>query len=295
MITTEAATAGLFTLAAQAPFQIAPERAGVLAAEALKDEGWEIRPSSVEAFFAAIVEDRRIYLSYAGLASLWCLAYAGFHTMDVASRIAADPAAKDVGSIDLGQLWSDYRLWDFLDFARRLCVEDEPWPTGLPTPQPAAPLDTENGRVNNLFFAALSWVMLHEIGHIHHLHSRFLGQDLKLGQEWQADRFATSWILQDAQGDQREFRVLAIAVAQAWLLLFEQARQGGGDHPPAILRFREAASWFDVPEDSPGLENASYLLKAIFDPTTPMPEGLTARQAFDWVEDRLVAIIPRTA
>jgi hypothetical protein len=73
MTTTESATAGLFRLAQRTPFNIAPERAEELAREVFGTEEWELRPSRTEANFYAVVEYRAIYLSFAGLASLWCL------------------------------------------------------------------------------------------------------------------------------------------------------------------------------------------------------------------------------
>ena len=292
MVTTEQATADLFTLATHLPFRIAPERGAALVAEVFGPSGLEIRPSRVEAFFSSIVEDRAIYLSFAGLASLWSLSYAAFHTIDVATRLAADPNVT-ADSVDLGELWAVMRLRDHVDYARRLFRADEDWPTGLAQPDAQAVLETDEGRVNNLFFGALSWIMLHEIGHVHRDHSRLLGRDMKLTQEWEADHFATCWILDEAEGLEREFRALAIIVAMAWELLFEEARHGGDDHPPSILRFQDAASWFELGEDSYALESGVYLLKAIFDPATIMPAGLSARQAFDWMEARLIELFPR--
>lgn len=293
MTSTKEATAGLFDLANEVPFRIAPERAQEMKDEIFGKEGWKILPSNLEAFFSAVVEDRKIYLSYAGLASLWCLSYAGFHTMDVASRLSADSRMASVSSIDLGQMWAGMRLVDYVNYARRLCAQDEQWPAGLTLPDPTADFDSEAGRTNNLFFGALSWIILHEIGHLYFTHPRLVGHQIKISNEWQADGFATQWALDKAAGDQREFRVLAICVAQAWLLLFEQARWGQVDHPPSIQRFREAASRFDVDDDSPALENATYLLKAVFDPATLMPESQNARQAFEWIEERLVEIFPQ--
>jgi hypothetical protein len=77
--------------------------------------------------------------------------------------------------------------------------------------------------------------------------------------------------------------------------LHQQAKGTGYDHPAAILRFREAAFRFEVGERSAALENASYMLKALFDPTTKMPTGMTARQAFAWVSERLEMKFTATA
>jgi hypothetical protein len=41
---------------------------------------------------------------------------------------------------------------------------------------------------------------------------------------------------------------------------------------------------------SPGPENATYLLKALFDPGTEMPTGMMAHEAFEWMCERLEVI-----
>jgi len=85
-ITTKSATEALFKLAKRAPFNIAPEKADALASEIFGRGKWSIASSETEANFYAVPGDCAIYLSYAGLASLWCLAYSAFHLIDIASR-----------------------------------------------------------------------------------------------------------------------------------------------------------------------------------------------------------------
>lgn len=46
---------------------------------------------------------------------------------------------------------------------------------------------------------------------------------------------------------------------------------------------------------SAALENAAYMLKALFDPVTEMPTGMLAREAFEWVCHRLEAKFTATA
>jgi hypothetical protein len=294
MATTEEATAELFRLARRTPFNIAPEKAGALAAEVFGTDGWELRPSQTEANFYAVVEDRAIYLSFAGLASLWCLTFVAYTVMDLSSRAARAPELKGQ-QIDFRALWTELNLSGYLDYARRLNRADEPWPAGLAQPVPDAASDSSEGRINNLFFGALSWLLLHEIAHVHRGDSRLIPATLKIGQEYRADDFATGWVLNEAgYGIGREFRVLAITVALAWLFLHEQAKGKGFDHPAAILRFREAVFKFEVGERSAALENATYMLKALFDPETLMPTGMNAREAFAWICTRLEAKFPAT-
>lgn len=287
MMTTEEATAGLFKLSVRIPFNVAPERADRLASEVLGTDKWELRPSKTEGNFYAVVEDRAIYLSFAGLASLWCFAFVAYCVIDITSRAARDPEFKEK-QVDFSACWAELNLSAYLDYARRLIKVDESWPEDLALPVPEATPDSVEGRVNNLFFGALSWILLHEIAHVHHGDSRRIPAAMKVGQEYRADAFATVWVLEEAGlGLVREYRVLAVSVALAWLFLFEQAKGQGADHPAAILRFREAIANFEVGERSVALENATYFLKAIFDPRTEMPTGMLAHEAFNWICGRL--------
>ena len=293
MVTTSEATEGLARMAASAPFAIAPERADDLAAQVFGDTPVEMRRSDLASFFAAVVEDRHLYVSPSGLGGIWCLAHAAFHVSDAGAWLASHSELRGAGSVDVGRLWAELRLGDYVDYARRLMGEDEPWPESLDMPDVKAPLRTEPGLVTNLALGAVSWIMLHELGHITKNHTKLFGRDLMVRQEWDADNFATQWALKTAAGEEREFRALAIVVALAWLFVFEQAKRGGGDHPSAILRFREATSQFDLGDDSVALERSVYLLKAIFDPAGPMPGDMAPVAAFDWMTDRLEALFPR--
>lgn len=286
---TKDATCGLLNLARRAPFAIAPERADELKMQVMNSEDWTLSPSDTEANFWVIVPDKVIYLSYAGLASLWCVSRVAFTIMDIASSTTRHPDAKGIDQVDLGQVWAERHLDQYVAYARRLVASDEVWPQVLKMPDPVADLSCWEGRLNNLFLGALSWIMLHEVGHSSQQHVKFVGALQRVRQEHEADAFATSWILERAgNGVDREYRVLAIIVALAWLFLHEQEKGTGTDHPAAILRFREAAASFKLGQRSPALENGTYLLKALFDPTSEdMPAGMMPHQAFDWMATRM--------
>ncbi|MBS1089506.1 phage exclusion protein Lit family protein [Gluconobacter wancherniae] len=286
---TKDATHSLFKVACSSPFAIAPERAAELKMQVMNTEDWTLNPSETEANFWVVVPDKSIYLSYAGLASLWCLSRVAFTTIYMASQISRDPDAKGVDQVDLGQVWTERHLDKYVAYARRLVTSDEAWPEVLQVPDATAASDSGEGRLNNLFLGALSWIMLHEIGHAHYQHSKWVGADQRVRQEYEADAFATSWILEKAgNGIDREYRVLAIIVALAWLFLHEQVKGGGKDHPAAILRFREAVAAFELGPRSPAAENGVYLLKALFDPISEdMPAGMKSHEAFDWMATRM--------
>lgn len=293
--TTKEATEPLFKLAARTPFNIAPERGTKLANKILGHGKWEIRPSSAKASFAAIPDEKAIYLSYAGLASLWCLAYAAYHVMDIASRQQREPQVVGQMGINIASECAALGIADYVEYAESLFRADDDWPDRLSKPPPAPDFSSAEGRVNNVFFGALSWIILHEIAHIHHRDEKLIPSDLAVLQEYRADDFATKWVLDDAgEGLKREFRVLMICVALTWLFLNEKVLGKGTDHPSAILRFREAANHFQMGDRSAALENAAYVLKALLDPTTQAPQHETPKQSFEWVSERLEAIFPAT-
>lgn len=293
-LSTKDATDSLFKLAKRTPFNIAPERANDLAARVFGTCDWSMGLSDADANFYAIVEDKMVLLSSQGLASLWCLSHVAFSLTDIASRLARMQEAQHSNMVNLGEYWAEHNLHLYLDYARRLIQSEEPWPSTLDIPDTNAAPNTPEGRCNNLFFGALSWIILHEIGHVHHVHERITTVDKSIRQEFQADDFATSWILDDAgRGLDREFRVLMIVTALAWLFLYESVKGQGTTHPATILRFREAISKFNLGERSPALENSCYLLKALFDPSNAnMPQQLTPREAFDWMAQRLEELFP---
>jgi hypothetical protein len=56
-------------------------------------------------------------------------------------------------------------------------------------------------------------MVLHEIAHIHLNHEEFTTAEIRRNQEFEADKWATKWILDQAGSDlNREFRVFAVAI-----------------------------------------------------------------------------------
>ena len=196
-------------------------------------------------------------------------------------RFCGTSSARPTGSRGVGRLRSilaTARLARYVDYARSLARSDLDWPEGLELPSPVAPLDSYDGRVNNPFFGALAWIMLHEIAHILNSDIRLLPPELRRSQEFRADAFATDWILDEAgQAVEREFRVLAITTARSWLFLHEHSKGPGHSHPPALERFRQAVHEFQMSEQSVALESAAYMLKAVFDPAS-IPRRMSPRK-----------------
>lgn len=273
---------------------IAPERNEELKSIITDIDKWELRRSYTEAQFYAVPEDKAIYLSGAGQASLWCLSYVAFHIMDKVSRAQRAPCDSNAPYVDIGIFFAENSLGDYITFAKRLVHADCPWPCNLLMPKSNAKEDSIEWRINNIYLGALSWILLHEVGHIYHGDQKFVPSNISRNQEFKADGFATKWILDEAgQGLQREFRILMIAVALTWLFLYESEKRGPGTtHPPTILRFREVVQHFEVGERSVGLENAIYLFKAILDPSSEPPKHETPREAFEWISQRLEELFP---
>jgi len=289
-ITTQQATVELFRLARRVPFNIAPERAEQLATEILGSGKWTLASSDTEdANFYAVVQDKTIYLSHSGQASLWCLAFAAYHIVDIASRRQRDTEGRsEQYVVDIGAAVAALRLGEYVAYARSLFHKDLNWPSNLHVPNVAANDGTADWSVNNVYFGALSWILLHEIAHVHHNHELFVPAYDRVRQEYVADDFATDWALNSAgQGLQREFRILMITVALTWLFLRESELGRGTTHPAAINRFRSAAGTFRAKDRSVGLENAAYVLKAILDPESTPPRPDSALDSFNWISKRL--------
>ena len=283
------ATLGLFLNADRVPFAVAPEHASDLAAIAIGDEVWRVLPATTRHLFSARVAEREIRISFAGLGSLWCLAFVAYQLVDLID--AETPTGHSTCQpLDLTSGWRERNLAGYVLYASRLMHCADPWPEDLSQPVAGAPQDSVDGRLNNLFYAALAWILLHEFAHIHHGDEDYGVPELKIEEEVAADAFATDWILgQVPAGPKAVFRALAITVAATWLLLHQRQHGPSPEHPNAIDRLWSAASQF--PDDHGyALEYAAYILKAVFDPSSAMPVGVPSEEAFQWVVQRLVEV-----
>lgn len=291
-LSTKGAMEGLLRIVMRAPFTIAPERAERLASEIFGSSNWTVRPSNLEANFYAVPQEFAIYLSHAGMASLWCLTYASFHMMEAAGLAQRTQRNANTSPIEVA-IRADLLLHDHIAFARALMHRDQLWPDNLARPAVDALLSTAEGRINNTFFGALSWIMLHEIAHVHHSDVKHAPHFQRVNQEYAADDFATRWILDESgAGLANEFRILVICVALSWLFLQEREKGRSPTHPSAFNRLREVVKYFNASKRSVGLENAAYVFKALLDPTTPAPAVDSPQEMFDWMQSRLKILFP---
>lgn len=259
---------------------IAPERNDELVREIFKSEIWHLTAVSGASVagvapFKAVPKDRDIQASSSGLAMLWCISAYAALTLDLVKSACGQHG----GETNVGCLFS--RMKGFLDYATCLRTHDEEWPHGLHQPDPdvkGEPFET----INRIFLGAGSWILLHEIAHVHFQHETNLLPPEMIRQEDDADKFATRWVFEQVGScREREFRILAVGVAVAWLLLFEPI---GGDpnHPPAVNRMIYISSFFGAKADSVALEVVAHLVKILFFPAEPLPEFDSAQALFDW-------------
>jgi hypothetical protein len=160
------------------------------------------------------------------------------------------------------------------------------WPDDLPVPDLSKTNDPWN-RINNVFFGAVGWIILHEIGHVYKDHQSLVPPTISIPQEYDADEFATRWVFENVTDDrEREFRIMVVSIALAWLMLFEPI---GGDakHPPAHSRVREVTAYFGAAETSIALEVACHLFKILFFPACKGSQFDTAEGLLDWTLQKL--------
>jgi len=260
------------------PINIAPERSAQLMAEVFGGRLWDLiatKGSPAGGFqpFVTHPDKKSITVSYSGLAMVWCIALYGVFMLDFVktNREAAG------GPTNIGREMA--KLRGYLDYATALRQVDRPWPDDLMAPEVDSNLEVIK-EINNVFFGAVAWILLHEVGHVYLDHEEESGRSHQ--QEDEADKFAAEWVFGKVQTErEREFRILVVGVALAWLLLFAPV---GGDakHPAAYSRVMHVASYFQAAEDSVALEVVAHLFKALFFPSMTPPTFATPKDLFDW-------------
>jgi hypothetical protein len=129
-----------------------------------------------------------------------------------------------------------------------------------------------NEKINDLFLGACGWCILHEIAHIVLGHQAETSRDRLLQQEFEADVWATNWVLENCPTvEERRFRILCCATGLAWIGLVDVVRRGSSDHPHASERLLKCADHFRGGDLSGAIEIAMHFLKAIFVPDEELP------------------------
>ncbi|MCA1411700.1 hypothetical protein I6F30_11185 [Bradyrhizobium sp. NBAIM20] len=227
-------------------------------------------PGGVQPFLAN-PENRSIAVSYSGLAMVWCMAVFGVFLLDV---VKANRGVVE-GPVNIGREMQ--KLRGYLVYANKLRQVDIPWPDDLMPPDVNSSHEVIQ-EINNVILGAVAWILLHEVD-VHRQHEVESSRSLK--DEEEADEFAAAWVFAKVPDDrQREFRILAVGVALAWLLLFAPVA-GDAKHPAAYSRVMHVSSYFEPAVDSVALEVVAHLFKALFFPTEMPPTFTTPAELFD--------------
>lgn len=261
------------------PLNIAPERGKELERQIFEELRWTMEAERGDPTrpFMADPPSKTITVQYSGLAAVWCVACYSVFLFDLLSELHRQNLAGQ--TIDIRPQME--LLKPQLEYAEILRLQDTDWPDHLPTPKCNAgdPWD----RINNVFFGAIAFILLHEIGHVSLRHQIILPAQMKISQEIDADTFAANWIFAKVgTPEQREFRILVVGVALAWLFLFEP-KGGSAEHPPAKTRLECVASHFGATADSVSLEVVTHLLKALFFSGVAPPQFENSQEYFDWM------------
>lgn len=265
-------------LLAQSPSRIAPERADTLLSTIFAGKVLDLEFTSGPANFEAALDVPKVTASFSALMSLWAVARA---SLQIAQAVA-DARRNNRLSLPVDPGTPLYEAHQLIATARGLIENpDLPWPEHLPLPQPTASSATPDAGINNLFLGAAGWVILHEIGHIHLKHEIDTIDSIRRQQEFEADLWATKWILDEAPSDQRrEFRILCITTGLVWLGLINTVRRATISHPPAAQRLLNCTDEFLRDDLSPALEMAGDVLKVVFDPSADLSPSEHPADAF---------------
>jgi hypothetical protein len=231
----------------------------------------------------AHVGSPNISATYAGLLSVWAVSYA---TLQLSAAIG-EARRKGKRMLAPNPGTAAHEAYRLVESARDLIRNRAAgWPSGLPTPDPSALADTHPWRINNLFLGATAWILLHEVAHLKLNHEITLPADMLRNQEFEADTWATQWVLGEAPPTPplaREFRLFCVATGLAWNGLVQQIRGQDSVHPSAAQRLLNSSQEFQCDELSPGIEMAGDVLKALFDPSVELPETEHPLEAFDQI------------
>lgn len=273
----EALVSGFLPSVRAAYFNIAPERANDLNV-VLGGPPWIMDFTAGSANFAAHVAEPSVEARYSALLSLWAVAKAALQI----SQAMADASRRNEKSVIFTPGTPEHEGRYLLDLARKLIRDaDFSWPADAPRPDPTAAAGSPEDAINNVFLGASGWCVLHEVAHVHLKHQGANSPHLMLQQEFDADDWATRWVLEKCPNDTlRQFRVVCCAVGLVWIGIVDSIRRGSVDHPHASERLMKCADHFRLSDLSPAIEIANHILKAFFNPDDELPIGDDPGSAF---------------
>lgn len=248
----------------ESPFRLAPEAAERLLHEVMEGDPYEIDFEGRDTNFYAFPKDKVIRVSASGLLSVWACGYASMLILEACFRAQREHQSV----LSTGPGTGLNQALRMIEAAENLIHDPNfEWPCDLPVPNAGAEQGTLEGCVNNIFLASVGWILLHEIAHVYLKHEVDTVDALRMQQEFEADKWASNWILGLADRPlMRSFRLIGIVSGCAWIGLIDKIKHGSTTHPHASNRLGQMLSEQDFDELDAGLEGGSYILKVIFDP-----------------------------
>jgi Peptidase U49 len=237
----------------RAPHVVVPERSAGL--QAMTDQHGirvVLKPEKDD-FHVYVTPDREILLGIAVLERLWVYAHAYVNLLVVVQK---HPGGMDLDLTTDPQSRPAMELLTWADDCEAL-YHQTPWPKGLPRPDPNAPDGSIDRRVHDIFLSMVAWLMLHETCHAVLRHPFSATTEEYRRQEFQADEWASEWMLHDRRNRALEYdrvfldralgATLTLSVFTTWEV---RLRQGATEtHPDPARRLLRFLDRF-VPETS---------------------------------------------
>ncbi|MGH8446299.1 MAG: phage exclusion protein Lit family protein [Solimonas sp.] len=242
------------------PFRIALERAEELRAWYAKS-GLSIKNKTGRGYeFESLHETFEVKYTIVAIEHLWCAVHfflVSFLEGDQARRQGATQYA-------LGNSKQSRDAWDLYQWSIKNLEADCPkrWPKGKPIPERNPPYLSIGYLTRELFLCAVAWNLHHEFSHLRRRHTPTPG-GYSIEQEREADRMATSWILDQSPTEQHKTkRALGITAAILTIQMLEAPgpRVGFQTHPRAGERLDAALQYAAGGADTSMYQLAAFVL-----------------------------------
>jgi hypothetical protein len=206
------------------PFTIAPEKSSDLSDLNRKHNFTLSFIDRKGLSFAIVVSKNEISVPIAALEFLWALSYAlliFYEEYCVSQRSGS-------GEMLLGGTPRSSHAMQLFNWAIQNMRSDgtQSWPPELATPSSNPISIADSKKANELFLAALGWILHHEIGHARLSHADVqTATTISIQEEQDADNAATAWMFAQAtDASQRSKRMLGVITA-VMALQIEEPRQ----------------------------------------------------------------------
>lgn len=177
---------------AQVGYTIAPEREAEMVALQRKFGLGIVFCEGPKFRIRVDTEKKEIFLPIGALEYLWASAHQYWIlTQEYAAAQRSGNEEFDAHGNPRLQAAAQLRDWSLSNITRKGA---EAWPGELPKPQRGGGVDDDVNVANELFLAALGWILHHEIGHVTLGHSS-VSTVTSIEEEKAADLYATDWVL----------------------------------------------------------------------------------------------------